>query len=57
MKFSRLTYWVALRRQLKREYQAFSDHHGALRGSHEWIKEIRLGRLLRARKKREGGEW
>lgn len=53
MKFTWITYRIALRRQFKREYQAFRDHHSALRGSSEWVKELRLGKLLRARKKRE----
>ena len=55
MRFTWWTYRVALHRQFKREYQAFSDHHSALRGSGEWVKELRLGRLLRARRKRELG--
>lgn len=55
MRFTWLTYRVALRRQFRREYQAFSDHHSALRGSSEWVKELQLGRLLAARKKRELG--
>ena len=57
MRFTWLTYRVALRRQFRREYDAFCDHHGALRGPHVWFKELRFGRLLRARMRRERGRW
>lgn len=53
MKFTWWTYRVAMRRQFKREYAAFCDHHGALRGPHEWYREMLFGRRLSARFDRE----
>lgn len=55
MRFTWLTYRLAHRRAFRREYQAFVDHHQALRGPDPWFTAMRFSRLLRERERRERG--
>lgn len=55
MRFTWLTYRVAMRRQFRREYNAFVDHHQAFRGPDLWFRELTFGRRLRDRHQRERG--
>ncbi len=56
MRFTWLTYRVAIRRSFKREYQAFCDHNAAFRGPDPWIKQLQHTNNLRRRRTRERGK-
>jgi hypothetical protein len=55
VRFTRSTYRRAVNRSLALEYQAFMDHHRALRGPEAWIRQwVHTNRLM-DRKARERG--
>ncbi|AXH44422.1 hypothetical protein PP356_gp42 [Arthrobacter phage MargaretKali] len=55
MKFTWLTYSVAIRRASKIEYQLFCDHNNGSRGTHAWYKQLQHANALRARRARGRG--
>lgn len=57
MRFTWLTYRIAIRRAFRREYQAFSDHTAAFRGPDPWMRLMHHTNAIRARARREGKRW
>lgn len=55
MRFTWLTYQLAIRRSFKRECKAFNDHSRAVRGPDPWRKQMKHTWALEARQERERG--
>lgn len=55
VRFTWLTYRVAIRRAFNQEYQAFCDHTAAFRGPDPWIRAMWLTTAIKKRQIRESG--